>query len=98
MLDLPNILNVLKGIRKHQENYHPHNELALKHWVESNFGNVLLYQPPDSTIEPKIPKIPFIFVFATNWMLKKLSKLGHDSAVAMDGTFGTNQYGVCADF
>lgn len=33
-------------------------------------------------------------MWATAWQLKKLATWGHESAVALNVTFGTNQYGV----
>lgn len=93
LLQLKDVLNVWSGIQKRKDNYHPEDELALKGWVEANKCQVLFYQPPDTSVTPHLP---FILVFATEWMLERMATLGHRNAVAMDGTFGTNKYGVRA--
>lgn len=88
-LRLKDIHNVQKALNMRYESWHSDDATGLKLWVEANDCTVLFYQEPDDKTAT-----PFVLVFATPWMLKKMAKLGHNSAVALDGTFGTNEYGV----
>ncbi|CAM6099313.1 unnamed protein product [Calypogeia fissa] len=87
-LSLKDIHNIQVEINRKLDRWSADDANGLKLWVEDNGGQVIHYQQPDPATNT-----PFIFVFATEWMLKKLATLGHKNAVALDGTFGTNEYG-----
>ncbi|CAM6129997.1 unnamed protein product [Calypogeia fissa] len=86
-LSLKDIHNIQVEINRKLDRWSADDANGLKLWVEDNGGQVIHCQQPDPATNT-----PFIFVFAIEWMLKKLATLGHKNAVALDGTFGTNEY------
>ncbi|CAM6093598.1 unnamed protein product [Calypogeia fissa] len=87
-LSLKDIHNIQVEINQRLERWSKEDATRLKLWVEDNGGKVLNYQEPDPA-----SNTPFIFVFTIEWMLTKMANLGHQNALALDGTFGTNEYG-----
>ncbi|CAM6089626.1 unnamed protein product [Calypogeia fissa] len=86
-LDLKDIRSVLRAINKKKSNWASEDALGLKLWVEANGCKTLLYQERNEKEGQ-----PFLLVFGTEWQMEKMATLGHGSAVAMDATFGMNEY------
>ncbi|KAL3681885.1 hypothetical protein R1sor_024841 [Riccia sorocarpa] len=82
------IRNIQARMRREGQLYHQDDAQALWQWVERNPTSVLLYQE-QSRKEDKL----FFLVVSTPWMLRKLAKYGHQNAICMDATHGTNRYG-----
>ncbi|CAM6087283.1 unnamed protein product [Calypogeia fissa] len=87
LLDYKDIQNVQRAINKKKSTWESDDAKGLKLWVEANGGQVLLYQEQN-----EIAGTPFLFVFALEWQMEKMATLGHGNAVAMDATFGVNEY------
>ncbi|CAM6123321.1 unnamed protein product [Calypogeia fissa] len=87
LLDYKDIQSVQKSIDLRKETWASDDAQGLKLWVEANGGKVLLYQERNEEAG-----IPFLFVFASEWQMEKMATLGHGGAVAMDATFGVNEY------
>lgn len=84
------VRTIREGWRRRQPDFTTKDEVAIKLWVIDHQDDwVIFYQEPIPEM-----KVPFILVWASPWQIKKLSKQGHNNAVAMDATFKTNEYGV----
>ncbi|KAL3680764.1 hypothetical protein R1sor_023720 [Riccia sorocarpa] len=82
------IRNIQAQLRREGHLYHHEESQALKQWTERFPENVIHY-----TEQNREEKKPFCLVFSTPWMLKNLAVFGHDGAVCLDATHGTNKYG-----
>lgn len=77
--------------RRRQADYTNDDATTMKIWVHRNPDLVHIYCE-----NQKDTNTPFMLMWATEWQVKKLATLGHGSALALDATFGTNQYSVCS--
>ncbi|CAM6086863.1 unnamed protein product [Calypogeia fissa] len=81
------IQNVREAVNMMRHNFSSDDATATKIWVDNNPDEVLFYQEKIKSIDQ-----PFMLMWATPWQQKKMVRLRHGNAVAMDATFGTNQY------
>ncbi|KAL3701153.1 hypothetical protein R1sor_019175 [Riccia sorocarpa] len=86
-LTIKDVLNVQAALRRQSQVYSSCDATSVRMWVQSNSEKIIFYQER----KPEENQ-PFICVWATPWMISKLSVLGHESVVSMDATFGTNCY------
>lgn len=87
--------------KKAKETYqfHPHDALSVKMWVQQNTESVFYYQETTSLVGGSLngDNMPFTIGIQTPWQLQMMLRHGHHSAVAMDATFGSNEKKVLHD-
>jgi hypothetical protein len=97
-LSMEDIRNIC-GVRA-QELYKKHHNDAesVRMWVRENREMVFYYQDPGTKIEGVLnsDNVPFVIGIQTPFQLRMMLNYGHDSIIAIDGTFATNNKKVCA--
>jgi len=76
---------------------HPSDPVSVRMWVMENPENVFYYQEHDLLdINSQVQDdSPFTLGVQSEWQLEMMVKFGHNSAFAIDSTFGTSQTRVC---
>ncbi|KAL3698676.1 hypothetical protein R1sor_012752 [Riccia sorocarpa] len=87
-LTAQDIRNIQNRLRRDGQLYHTNDAQAVRQWSERFPDHVLHYEEQNKT-EGKL----FCLVFCTPWMLRNLAIYGHEGAVCLDATHGTNLYG-----
>ena len=63
-----------------------HNDFdSMKMWALEHPNDVFIWHEKHDSID-----LPFIIGFQTPWQKKRIFKYGHNEAIAMGATFGTN--------
>ena len=97
-LSMEDIRNIC-GVRA-QELYKKHHNDAesVRMWVRENREMVFYYQDPGTKIEGVLnsDNVPFVIGIQTPFQLRMMLNYGHDSIIAIDETFATNNKKVCA--
>ncbi|KAL3677032.1 hypothetical protein R1sor_026980 [Riccia sorocarpa] len=86
-LTAQDIRNIQNRSRRDGQLYHTNDAQAVRQWSERFPDHVLHYEEQNKT-EAKL----FCLVFCTPWMLRNLAIYGHEGAVCLDATHGTNLY------
>ena len=96
-LSMEDIRNIC-GVRA-QELYKKHHNDAesVRMWVRENREMVFYYQDPGTKIEGVLnsDNVPFVIGIQTPFQLRIMLNYGHDSIIAIDGTFAKNNKKVC---
>lgn len=96
-LSMEDIRNIC-GVRS-QSMYKKHDNDAesVRMWVRENRESVFYYQDPGTRVDGALTSenVPFVIGIQTPFQTRMMLKHGHDSIVAIDGTFATNNKKVC---
>jgi hypothetical protein len=82
--------------RKREEDLwekHPSDPISVRMWAAENPDSVFYYQEHslmDLNSQTQDDS-PFTIGIQTEWQLEVMAKFGHNSALSIDGTFGTSQ-------
>lgn len=85
--------NIAKALAKELWEKHPRDALSVRMWTLENqeswyhyneYGNIQLNDPPPNDD-------PFCLAIQTDWQLEMMVRHGHQRALSMDATFGTNE-------
>ncbi|KAL3686359.1 hypothetical protein R1sor_008933 [Riccia sorocarpa] len=82
------IKNIQARLRREGYLYHHEDGQAVRQWTERFPESVIHYVEQDREADK-----PFCLVISTPWMLEKMAVYGHEGAVCLDATHGTNRYG-----
>ena len=76
---------------------HPSDPISVWMWVHENHDSMFFYQKNSLLDLNNINQedIPFSLGIQTEWQQQMMGRFGHNSAIAIDATFGTNQTKVC---
>jgi hypothetical protein len=84
--------NIAKKLAKELWEKHPRDALSVRMWTLENpdaffyyneYGNIDLNEPPANDD-------PFCLAIQTDWQLEMMVRHGHNRALSIDATFGTN--------
>ena len=72
---------------------HPSDPVSVRMWTRENHNSVFYYQEHDlmDLNSSTQSDAPFTLGIQTEWQLEMMVKFGHNSALAIDTTFGTTQ-------
>jgi hypothetical protein len=101
------ICNIASDLRKNIYEKHPTNAESMRFWVQANPQQVFFYQEFGDMKTP-LPRelngenMPFVIGIQNLLQFQMMLEHGHESAVSVDATFGTNQLKVqsltCLEF
>ena len=94
------VRNICKKRAEELWEKHPSDPISVRMWVHENPVSVFFYQEHSLLDLNSINQedIPFSLGIQTEWQQQMMATFGHNSAIAIDATFGTNQTRVCCYF
>lgn len=91
MLSPKDVKTIRQSVLRKKLDYNSEDHKAVDTWVANNKDKVFFYQRRQIVDKEETP---FLLAWATEWQIEKASEYGHGRTVAMDATFGTNQWEV----
>jgi len=91
-LSIEDIRNIC-GVRAQQlYKKHDNDAESVRMWVRENPNMVFYYQDPGTRVEGVLSSenVPFVIGIQTPFQQRMMLKYGHQSIIAIDGTFATN--------
>ena len=88
--------DVRNVVRKRAEELwmkHPSDPISVRMWTTENPDNVFYYQEHSlmDLNSSTQSEVPFTLGIQTEWQLEMMEKIGNNSALSIDATFGTTQ-------
>jgi hypothetical protein len=90
------IRNIASDLRKNIYEKHPNDTESVRLWVQANPDQVFFYQE-FGDMKTALPgelngeNMPFVIGIQNQFQFEMMLEHGHESAVSLDATFGTNQ-------
>lgn len=91
------VRNICKKRAEELWEKHPSDPISVRMWVHENPDSVFFYKEHSllNLNNTNQEDIPFSLGIQTEWQQQLMARFGHNSAIAIDTTFGTNQTRVC---
>ncbi|CAM6109491.1 unnamed protein product [Calypogeia fissa] len=86
-LSYEDVHNIRVTINKKKQGWSSDDATSVKMWVEQNPDHILVYREANEATGDK-----FLLAWASPWQMQTFATDAHENAVAMDATFGDNEY------